>query len=91
MPSLGYPQVKIQGGTELKTLNDLTIGQKAVIKRITGDVVLRKRLLVMGVVPGTEVVIENVAPLGDPVDVALKGFHLSLRREEARNIDVEVV
>jgi len=45
----------------------------------------------MGVVPGTEVVIENVAPLGDPVDVALKGFHLSLRREEAQNIDVEAV
>jgi Fe2+ transport system protein FeoA len=75
----------------LKTLNDLTVGQKAVIRRIKGNAVLRKRLLVMGVVPGTEVVIENVAPLGDPVDVALKGFHLSLRREEAQNIDVEAV
>ena len=44
----------------------------------------------MGVVPGTELVVEKVAPLGDPVDFKLRGFHLSLRKEEAKNIEVEV-
>ena len=75
----------------MQTLKDLKIGEKAIIRRIQGDPVLRKRLLVMGVVPGTEVMIEKVAPLGDPVDVFLKGFHLSLRKEEAQNVDVEVI
>lgn len=75
----------------MKTLNELRTGEKAVIKRIKGDPLLKKRLLVMGAVPGTEVVIENIAPLGDPVAIALKGFHLSLRREEAQHIDVEVI
>ena len=75
----------------MKTLNELKIGEKAVIKKIKGNSVLKKKLLVMGAVPGTQVKIENVAPLGDPVDVALKGFHLSLRKEEAQHIDVEVI
>jgi Fe2+ transport system protein FeoA len=75
----------------MTTLKDLTIGKKGRITRVSGDMVLKKRLLTMGVVPGTEVSVDNVAPLGDPIDVSLKGFHLSLRKEEAEFIDVEII
>ena len=81
----------ISGGEKVKKLNELRVGEKGVIKRITGDPALKKRLLTMGAVPGTEVTIERVAPLGDPLDVTLKGFHLSLRKEEAENVEVEVL
>jgi Fe2+ transport system protein FeoA len=75
----------------MSTLKDLGIGRKARITKVGGDTVLKRRLLTMGVVPGTEVSVDNVAPLGDPIDVALKGFHLSLRKEEAELIDVEIL
>ena len=75
----------------MNTLKDLNVGTKARIIKVGGNAVLKKRLLTMGVVPGTEVSVDNVAPLGDPIDVALKGFHLSLRKEEAELIDVEVL
>ena len=65
------------------TLNDLDIGTCAEIFRMVGDDRVRSRLLEMGLVPGERVRLVNVAPLGDPLDVFVKGFHLSLRREEA--------
>ncbi len=74
-----------------KKLSQLKVGSKGVIKKIVGDPVLRKRLMNMGVVPGTEVRVEKMAPLGDPMDVVVRGFHLSLRKEEAENIVVEEV
>lgn len=78
------------GGKEVKTLDQAKVGEKAVVKAIRGDASLKKRMLVMGLVPGTELVVEKVAPLGDPVDFKLRGFHLSLRKEEARQVEVEV-
>jgi Fe2+ transport system protein FeoA len=74
----------------MKGLNELRVGERGIVKEISEGTNLRRRLLSMGVVPGTEVSVEKLAPLGDPIDVKLKGFHLSLRREEARNIKVEV-
>ncbi|MBN1142330.1 MAG: ferrous iron transport protein A, partial [Deltaproteobacteria bacterium] len=68
---------------QMTTLKDLPVGGQALIRKVGGNAVLKKRLLTMGVVPGTRVVVNNVAPLGDPIDIALKGFHLSLRKEEA--------
>jgi len=65
------------------TLNDLDIGTCAEIFRMVGEDRVRSRLLEMGLVPGERVRLVNVAPLGDPLDVFVKGFHLSLRREEA--------
>ncbi len=75
----------------MTTLKELPIGGKALIRKVGGNPVLKKRLLIMGVVPGTRVSVDNVAPLGDPIDIALKGFHLSLRKEEAEFIEVEVL
>jgi Fe2+ transport system protein FeoA len=51
---------------------------------------IRRRLVDIGVVSGTEVEVERVAPLGDPIEIKLKGFHLSLRKEDAAKIQVEV-
>lgn len=72
-----------------KTLNDLKPGEKGRVLRVRGLQDSSKRMAEMGVVPGTIVEVERVAPLGDPIDVKIKGYHLSLRREEAAAVDVE--
>lgn len=86
------PCITQKGGEKVdqKGLNELRVGERGIVRSVKGDHTLRKRLMDMGMVPGTEVVIERVAPLGDPVDVEIMGYHLSLRKEEARNILVEV-
>ena len=70
----------------LSTLNDMDVGFCGEILRIVGDERVRSRLLEMGLVPGERVRLANIAPLGDPLDVYVKGFHLSLRREEADSV-----
>ena len=72
------------------TLDQLPIGQEAVIPRVGGQGALRCRLLDMGLIPKTAVRVEKIAPLGDPLELRVRGYSLSLRKEDARNIDVEV-
>ncbi len=74
-----------------KTLFDLVTGDSARIVRIlnNGSADLRQRLMDMGITRGAEVFVERHAPLGDPVEVEIKGYHLALRMAEARNIEVE--
>ena len=72
-----------------KKLTELEVGKKAVIRRILGDPFFKRKLMNMGAIPGTELRLEKVAPLGDPLDIVVKGYHLSLRKEEAENIIVE--
>jgi len=74
----------------LLTLKDLKVSERGKIVRIE-DAPIKARLLAMGAVPGTVVKVEKVAPLGDPIDVSLLGYHLSLRREEAEKIIVEKI
>lgn len=71
-------------------LDEVRPGQKARVVKIIGRSGVNRRLADMGVVPGTTVEVERIAPLGDPVDIRLKGYHLSLRKEEASNIMVEL-
>ena len=73
-----------------KPLRELKPGEKGKIVGISGKGSTHQRLLDMGLVPGTEVKVERVAPLGDPIEVKIKGYHLSLRKEEATNIRVEI-
>ncbi len=82
-------RMRRRGGAGVRPLSTLCVGEAGVITRVEGEVPLKRRILEMGAVPGTEVVVERVAPLGDPIDVKLKGYHLSLRREEAEKILVE--
>ncbi|MCK4532752.1 DtxR family transcriptional regulator [bacterium] len=77
--------------SSILTLNNLKIGQKAKIIKIDPGSKIKKQLLSMGVLPGVEVTVRKVAPLGDPIDIVLKGYHLSLRKEEAVGIEVEVL
>lgn len=70
-------------------LSELKEGQTATISRIGGNGALRRRILEMGILKGTEVYIEKYAPLKDPVELIVKGYHVSLRVEEAAQIAVE--
>jgi len=71
-------------------LNEVKPGQKGRIVKIIGRSGVNKRIADMGVVPGTTVEVQRVAPLGDPIDVKLKGYHLSLRKEEGSKIMVQL-
>ncbi|MBS1155364.1 MAG: ferrous iron transport protein [Proteobacteria bacterium] len=74
------------------TLGQLVRGQKAVVTGLLAESrPFRRKLLAMGLTPGCEVEIVRVAPLGDPMEVSLRGFRLSLRRIEAAGIGVEVI
>lgn len=72
------------------TLDKLPLGQEAVITAVGGEGALRCHLLDMGLIPRTTVRVEKVAPLGDPIELRIRGYALSLRKEDARNITVEV-
>ncbi|HAH77944.1 MAG TPA: ferrous iron transport protein A [Ruminococcaceae bacterium] len=71
------------------TLDRLPIGEKSRIVAVNGKGALRRRLLDMGLTPHTEVLVRKVAPMGDPMEIQLRGYELTLRKEDARNIVVE--
>ena len=72
------------------TLNELKIGTTAVITAVGGDGALRCRLLDMGIIPKTRVTLQKIAPMGDPIEIRVRGYELTLRVEEAEKIEVEV-
>lgn len=72
------------------TLNELKIGESAVIKAVNGEGVLRCRLLDMGLTPKTKVLMRKTAPMGDPLEIQLRGYELTLRLDDAKNIEIEV-
>ena len=72
-------------------LSELREGQTAVVTRVGGDGPFRRRLLEMGFLRGTEIYVEKYAPLKDPIELILKGYHVSLRVDEAAQIQVEEV
>ena len=74
---------------DVKTLRSCREGERAVIKRLAGSGAFRRRLLEMGFLPGAVVEIVKYAPLRDPIEFVLKGYHVSLRRNEADNVIVE--
>ncbi len=76
--------------TESTQLHLLQPGQRATILRINGAGPLRRRFIEMGIVKGETILIERNAPLGDPVEYFIKGYHLALRREEAAQIEVSL-
>ena len=73
----------------MKTLKDVAVGDKAIVKRLSGEGALKRRIMDMGVTKGVEVLVRRVAPLGDPIEVTVRGYDLSLRKDEAANIIVE--
>lgn len=73
----------------MKTLKDVAVGDKATVKRLSGEGPLKRRIMDMGVTKGVEIFVRKVAPLGDPIEVTVRGYELSLRKAEAENILVE--
>lgn len=70
-------------------INDLKVNQKGTIQKVEGEGVLRHRLLEMGLVPGTLVKMNKIAPLGDPIQITVRGYELSIRKEDAKLVILE--
>lgn len=72
----------------MKLLSQLEIGERATVKSVNGEGAVRRRLFDMGITPGAEVYLRKKAPLGDPIEIALRGYELTLRKSEAANVEV---
>ena len=73
----------------MKTLKEVKIGESATIRRLHGEGALKRRIMDMGLSKGTEVYVRKVAPLGDPMELTVRGYELSVRKSDAENIEVE--
>lgn len=73
----------------MRTLKDIATGQTVKVSRLGGEGAVRRRIMDMGITKGTEIYVRKVAPLGDPIEVTVRGYELSLRKAEAENISVE--
>lgn len=73
----------------MKTLKEVAVGQTATVKKLSGAGPVKRRIMDMGITKGVEVYVRKVAPLGDPVEVTVRGYELSLRRADAEMIEVE--
>lgn len=72
-------------------INDLKIGQSGLISEVGGEGPLRLRFLDMGLIPGTKVTLQKIAPMGDPIQINLRGYELTIRREDAMKIGLREV
>ena len=73
-----------------KLLSEFTVGERGVIRLVTGEGAIRRRLFDMGLTPGAEVFLRKTAPFGDPLEITIRGYELSLRKAEAAYIQMEV-
>ena len=73
----------------MRTLRDVKIGETVKVSKIGGEGSLRRHLMDMGITKGCEIYVRKVAPLGDPVEIAVRGYELSLRKTEAEIVEVE--
>lgn len=73
----------------MKTLKDAKVGETVTVTRLNGEGALKRRIMDMGVTKGTEITVRKVAPLGDPMEVNVRGYELSLRRADCEMIEVQ--
>jgi len=73
----------------MKTLKQIAIGQTVEVTKLTGEGPIKRRIMDMGITKGVEVYVRKVAPLGDPVEITVRGYELSLRKADAEMIEVE--
>lgn len=73
----------------MKTLRDIKIGETAKVVKLHGEGAVKRRIMDMGLTKGVEVTVRKVAPLGDPIEVTVRGYELSLRKADAETIEVE--
>ena len=73
----------------MKTLRDVKIGETVTVKKLNGEGAIKRRIMDMGITKGAEVYVRKVAPLGDPIELTVRGYELSLRKADAEKIEVE--
>lgn len=73
----------------MKTLRDVSCGQTVKVSKLTGDGPVKRRIMDMGITKGVDVFVRKVAPLGDPVEVTVRGYELSIRKADAEMIQVD--
>ena len=73
----------------MNTLREVPVGGKARVVRIHGEGAVKRRIMDMGITRGVEVSVRKVAPLGDPIEITVRGYELSLRKADAESIEVE--
>ena len=73
----------------MKTLRDAKVGETVVVEKIQGSGAVKRRIMDMGLTKGVEIYIRKIAPLGDPVEVMVRGYELSLRKEDAKMIGLK--
>ena len=73
----------------MKTLREVRIGESARVVKVHGEGALRRRIMDMGITKGVEITVRKVAPLGDPIEITVRGYELSLRKDDAGMVEVE--
>ena len=73
----------------MKTLRDVKVGETAKVVRLHGEGAVKRRIMDMGVTKGTEILVRKIAPLGDPLEITVRNYDLSIRKADAGNIEVE--
>lgn len=73
----------------MKTLRNIAVGETAKVKRLHGEGALKRRIMDMGITKGSQVYVRKVAPLGDPVEITIRGYELCLRKDDADCIEME--
>ena len=76
-------------GNEMKTLREVKVGHSARVVKLHGEGALKRRIMDMGITKGVEIYVRKVAPLGDPLELNVRGYELSLRKADAELIEVE--
>ncbi|MGN0738547.1 MAG: ferrous iron transport protein A [Treponema sp.] len=72
----------------MKTLKDVGVGETVVVKKLNGEQALKRRLMDMGITKDSEIYVRKVAPLGDPVEITIRGYELSVRKDDATCIEI---
>jgi len=73
----------------MKTLRDVLVGDTCVVKKIHGEGPVKRRIMDMGITKGVEILVRKVAPLGDPMELSIRGYELSVRKADAAMVEVE--
>ena len=73
----------------MKTLRDVKIGETVAVKKLHGEGAIKRRIMDMGITKGAEIYVRKVAPLGDPIELTVRGYELPLRKADAEMIEVE--
>ena len=72
----------------MKTLKEVPCGSSAIVQKITGEGPVKRRIMDMGITKGVEVYVRKVAPLGDPIELTVRGYELTIRKEDAQKIEI---